>query len=465
MTNGRSYRAQEGGVDAQLARAKVAVSIAFIGAGFGFASWASRIPQVRDRLGMDPGQLGLVLLSLAVGSLIALPLAGIAVGRFGAARIVAVASCVVAAALCGIGLGYEAGIAPVAVSLFASGFAFGMWDVAMNVHGSVVEQRLGRTILSRFHAGFSIGTVAGAGIGAAAVALGIGVAPHLLACAVLIAAVVPAGVRAFLVVEAPVPTTPTPTGDDDDGPEPRGAFAAWGEPRTLLIGLFVLSMAFSEGTGNDWLAVAMIDGYDVSTEGATATFALFLTALTFGRWYGPGVLDRYGRVPVLRASALAAAVGLGMVVFGSSVPIALTGTALWGLGTALGFPIGISAAADDPVHAAQRVSVASSIGYVAFLGGPPAIGVLGDHVGTLRSLTVALGLLAVAALVSGATRPSAPAASLAWRRCAATASSSVWLCSRSSVPWCASWSRSPSRRTSTSPTRPSTTCRAASATC
>ena len=387
-------------------RAKVAVSVAFIAAGFAFASWASRIPQIRDRLGLDPGELGLLLLSLAAGSLIALPLAGLAVTRFGAARTVATGAFVVAASLVGIGLGQGAGLGPgpVAVALFTAGFAFGMWDVAMNVHGTVVERHLGRTILSRFHAGFSIGTVAGAGLGAAAITLEIGVAPHLFACAALTALAVPTGMRGFLPGGEPNAEAST---NRAAGADRGGAFAAWLEPRTLLIGVFVMSMAFSEGTGNDWLAVAMIDGYDVPEAIGTVTFVVFLAALTFGRWFGPVVLDRFGRVPVLRASALAAAAGLALLVLGPSVPVAFAGAALWGLGTALGFPVGISAAADDPVGAAQRVSVASSIGYVAFLGGPPAIGILGDQVGTLQSLTAALVLLALAAVVSGATRPGA----------------------------------------------------------
>ena len=195
----------------------------------------------------------------------------------------------------------------------------------------------------------------------------------------LIAFLVPSAARGFLPVAAPAH-------EHHDEPR-RSPLKAWTEPRTLLVGLFVFCMAFTEGTGNDWLGVAVIDGYDAAAALGALTFAVFLGAMTLGRWFGPGLLDRHGRVPVLRVSALIALVGLVLVVFGGALPVAMVGAALWGLGTALGFPVGMSAAADDPAHAAGRVSVVASIGYVAFLAGPPLIGFIGHEVGTLRALT------------------------------------------------------------------------------
>ncbi len=177
----------------------------------------------------------------------------------------------------------------------------------------------------------------------------------------------------------------------------------------MLIGVFVLCMAFTEGTGNDWLAVAVLDGYGTAPVTGPLVFAAFLAAMTLGRWYGPPLIDRYGRVTALRGSALVALVGLLLVVFGQVLPVAAAGAVLWGLGTALGFPVGMSAAADDPRRAAGRVSVVASIGYTAFLAGPPLIGFLGDHVGILRALTVTAALLGLATLVAGTTRPFAPA--------------------------------------------------------
>ena len=378
-------------------RAVRAVFVAFLASGFAFASWASRIPQVRDALGLDPGALGLVLLALAVGSVVALPVAGMVVTRLGAGRTILLMSLLLAAGLVTVAVGHHHGVLPVVVGLFLVGFGNGTWDVAMNVEGAAVEQHQGRSIMSRFHAGFSLGTVAGALLGSALVALHVGVTAHLTAVAVVVAVAVPICVRGFL------PALP-PEHHADAGP-PRHPLRAWTEPRTLLIGLFVLAMAFTEGTGNDWLGVAVIDGYGAQAAVGSLTFAVFVAAMTTGRWFGSDLLDRYGRVPVLRVSALAALVGLLLVVFGTGLPMAMAGAVLWGLGAALGFPVGMSAAADDPRHAAGRVSVVASIGYVAFLAGPPLIGLLGDHVGVLRSLTIAAGLMAVGLLVAGACRP------------------------------------------------------------
>ena len=120
--------------------------------------------------------------------------------------------------------------------------------------------------------------------------------------------------------------------------------------------------------------------------------------MSAGRWFGPGLIDRYGRVRMLRACSAIALAGLLMIVFGRVLPVALAGAILMGLGTSLGFPVGLSAAADDPRYAAPRVSTAASIGYLAFLAGPPAIGFLADQVGVLRSITVA-GILIAASLV------------------------------------------------------------------
>ncbi|NUT35186.1 MAG: MFS transporter [Hamadaea sp.] len=382
-----------------LRAAKAATYAAFIGSGFAFASWAARIPQVRDQLGLDPATLGLVLLAVAAGSLLALPLSGMVVTRFGSALTVRVMAYLLAASLAVVALGSAAGVAPVVAGLFLLGFANGTWDVAMNVQGAVVEQRLGRSIMSRFHAGFSLGTVAGALLGAAMIALHVSVTAHLLGAAVVIAAIIPWYAQRFLDDRA------APEAAGSAGQSAGSALAAWREPRTLLIGVFVLAFAFAEGTGNDWISVAAIDGHGVPAALGTLAFAAFLTAMTAGRWFGPALLDRYGRVKVVCVLAAVGAAGVLLFVFGPSSPLAFVGTLLWGVGVSLGFPVGMSAGGDDPRRAAARVSVIASIGYCAFLAGPPLIGFLGVQLSVLRALTVVAVLLGLAAIVAGSVRP------------------------------------------------------------
>jgi fucose permease len=263
--------------------------------------------------------------------------------------------------------------------------------------------------MPRFHAGWSIGTVAGAGLGTALVALHVSVTAQLLAVAVLTAVAVPAATRSFLPSGAAARAAAAGTGTGTASPGPpengRSPLAAWTEPRTLLIGLFVLCVTVIEGIGNDWLSLGVIDGYHTAAALGTATFAAFLAAMTTGRWFGPRLIDRFGRVGVLRSCAAVALAGLLLVGFGGYLPVAVAGAVLMGLGTSLGFPVGISAAADDPRHAAGRVSVTSSVGYGAFLAGPPVIGFIADHVGVLHALTTAGVLLVVALFASRATAP------------------------------------------------------------
>jgi predicted MFS family arabinose efflux permease len=378
--------------------ATTATYVAFIGSGFAFASWASRIPQVRDQLGLDPAALGLVLLAIAAGSLLALPLSGPVVTRIGSSRTVMAMAVLLGVGLTTAALGSLAGVVPVVIGLFLLGFANGAWDVGMNVQGTVVERRLGRSIMSRFHAGFSLGTVAGALLGAGMVALHVPVAAHLTAVAAVVVVAVIWQARLFV-----------PDHDSVSAHEPAApkvsALTAWKEPRTLLIGVFVLAFAFTEGVGNDWISIAAIDGHHVSPALGTLAFAGFLTAMTVGRWYGPAILDRHGRTLVVRVLALIGTAGVALFVFAPNPALAYAGALLWGLGASLGFPVGMSAGGDDPARAAARVSVIASIGYCAFLAGPPVIGFLGDRITVLRALIVVAALLGLAALIAAAVRP------------------------------------------------------------
>ncbi len=170
----------------------------------------------------------------------------------------------------------------------------------------------------------------------------------------------------------------------------------------------MLAFAFAEGTGNDWISVAVIENYKAPATLGTLAFAVFLAAMTAGRWWGTALLDRYGRVPVTRALAALAVAGLVLFIFGPALPAAFFGAVLWGGGTSLGFPTGMSAAADDPILAARRVSVVASIGYCAFLGGPPLIGFLGDHITVRHALLVVVVLLAIAMVIATALRPPVP---------------------------------------------------------
>jgi fucose permease len=206
------------------------------------------------------------------------------------------------------------------------------------------------------------------------------------------------------------PTTgPIPiiqAGSPGDAPldNKRKIAQAWRDRRTLLLGVLVLGLALAEGAAGDWVALALADGHGQTDAAGAAGYGLFVTFMTIGRFAGTLVLDRYGRVPVMRWCAALAVFGLGLFVFAPSPWLAFVGLAIWGLGASLGFPVGMSAAADDPAKAAARVSVVSTIGYGAFLCGPPLLGLLAEHVGILHSLLAVMVMLAVSFFLSPVAR-------------------------------------------------------------
>jgi MFS family permease len=382
---------------ATLGRARTAVVVAFALNGLCFASWLSRTPAARDALSLTNAQLGLLLLCLSGGACAALPVSGPSVHRLGAARVVLLGSFGVGIGLLALAAGLLTGtVWPAALGLLLTGVSMGNWDVAMNVAGADVERRRGRTLMPRLHAAFSVGTVLGGLAGAASAAAGVPLAVQVTVAAVLAPAVLVGTVRWFLPVESAVP---------EQAGMPGLGMRAWLEPRTLLIGLVTLAFAFTEGSANDWLAVALVDGHRTGEVLGALGFGTFVTAMTIGRLTGGARLERFGRVAVLRATALLALVGLLLVTLAGPVPLVLIGALLWGLGASLGFPVGMSAAADDPARAANRVSVVSSIAYTAFLAGPPLIGLLAERAGILRALFVVLAALVIGLLVTGAVRP------------------------------------------------------------
>ena len=384
--------------DAGLKAAAVATFLVFGINGLVFASWAARIPAVTETLNITSGQMGTLLLCTAVGSLLALPTAGLVVGRIGTANTVRFGGLLAAAAGVGIALSLSLESIPgTAIALFFFGIAIGLWDVSQNIEGADVEHKLRRTIMPQFHAAFSGGAFVGALIGAGLSNLGVDLPLHLLVIAGVVVLVTMIAPRHFL----PHVPAATPEGEAKQAKGP----SAWRDSRTLLIGVVVLGATLTEGAGNDWIAKASVDGLGTSESTGALMFALFVLAMTAMRFLGGRVIDKYGRVAVLRASMAAAAAGLGLFVLAGNVWVAAVGAALWGVGAALAFPMGMSAAADDPKHAAARVSVVSTLGYISFLAGPPLLGYLGDLTGIHLALLAIMAPIVLALLLAGAAKP------------------------------------------------------------
>jgi len=389
----------------RVARARNGDLVVFALNGFALASWMSRIPDVKQMLHLTPGTLSLLLLAVSAGSLIGLPLAGRVAHKYGAMSTVrlGLALAMPGEALAAIAVQFGASPWWVVPGLLLVGLGNGVWDVSQNLEGTRIETALDKAIMPWFHAAFSGGTVVAALIGAGLTALKVPIVVHISVVVVLAVFAVLWGTAQYL------PTHGEEAGED--GVAKPVVRSAWLEPRTLLIGVIVLSAAFAEGTANDWMAVAFVDGHQLSNALGVIAFAVFLVFMTAGRILGTGLLDRYGRVTVLRILFGMAIVGCLLVVFGPTW-MAFIGAAIWGVGASLGFPVGMSAAADDPARAPMRLSVVATIGYTAFLAGPPLLGFLGDHFGVLRALIVVGAISLIAILIVPVTKPQVPAGSL-----------------------------------------------------
>lgn len=382
-----------------------AIFTLFFICGLGFASWASRLPSVKVALGTDDFGIGVLLLLLGAGSLVGLSLANLIVVRWGARRGLFGTIIVFSVGVVVIGLGVQffGSYTMTAVGLAIMGMGMSATDVMINVEAAAVEQSFGKTLMPLFHAFFSLGTVAGAGIGVAMAAWQVGVAWHLwgMGLIVLIAGLVALG---YVPRHEPLPASDQPQATTRRERVAAG-LAVWKEPRIYAIGIIMLGMAFAEGSANDWLTIAVVDGHSQTEAMGAIALTVFSIAMTVFRVLGGPLVDRFGRVWTLRILAVAAAVGLSLFILAPNLPLAFVGVALWGAGASLGFPLGMSAAADDPAKAAASVSAAATIGYVAFLCGPPVLGWVSHQIGILPTLWIIVGLIVLSGFASGAAKP------------------------------------------------------------
>jgi MFS family permease len=362
-------------------------------------SWMSRLPSIRSELDLSAGQLGALLVVGGAGTLVAVLVAGAVVTRFGCRRTLVVATAGNVVGFGFLAVATSAGSVPLfAVGACLNGMAGALTNIPINISAAGVERAVGRAILPHFHAAFSIGAALGALVAAAFAWSGLHVAVQLAA---VVAAVTV--VRAVLVV--PATALAGAPAERPAGRGLRAALDAWREPRTLLIGLVLLAASLSEGSAGTWLALAVVDGFTAREAVGAVAYGTFVASMTAVRLGGTGLIDRWGRVAVLRASGATALVGLLLFGLAPSLAAAWCGIALWGCGAALANPIAISAAADEPVRAAPRVAVATSFSTVAMLAAPPLLGLLADDVGVRSALLALCGALVLSLAVSGQVRP------------------------------------------------------------
>lgn len=392
-------------------RAAWACVFLFFTFGFAVASWLSRLPAVRDALHLQPTDLGTMLLLGSLGSLVALPSSGPLVGRIGARMTARIGSSLWAVGLVGVALSvHAANRSGLTACLVVLNCGMSLWAATMNIEGGLVEASLRRILLDKLHAMFSIGTVSGALVGAALAHAEIDVTVHLIGTAVLGCLAVWVESQFFLSEEDVRSFSATGSEHSDERVKGRTR-QAWGERRTVLIALMVLSAGLLEGSANDWLALSMVDGYGYTAAQGSVILSLFLATMAAVRLSSTRLHRRFSAAGLLRTLLILACVGLSLVAFSPWRWAALVGVLLWAMGAALVFPTGASALSTNPSMTAARVSVLSTVNYGAFLIGPPVLGVVAEHVGYHRAMVVlvlpiTLGIL----LTSQVSRPADPVA-------------------------------------------------------
>jgi MFS family permease len=371
-------------------RARLAVTSLFLAHGVLFGTWVARIPAVQDDLDLGEGELGMALLFITIGALLAMPLAGWIVAREGSRATARQAVVVFAALLPGIALAPSLVLLALALLLF--GAAAGALDIAMNAHGFEVERRYARPILSSFHAGWSFGGLVGAGFGALAAWAGVEPVPHFAAVAVVVGVAGLVASAALLPGEADRPESP-----------PRVARPS---RRLLLLAVLAFCGLFAEGAAADWSAVYLAGPLDAGAGLAALGFAAFSVAMAGFRLLGDTLTTRWGPVALMRRGALLAGGGLAAALLIGHPAAALFGFACMGAGLAAVVPVAFRAAGSLPgVPASAGIAALTTVGYTAFVVGPPVIGFVAEIAGLPLALGIVVVLLGVLAAFAAESEP------------------------------------------------------------
>ena len=353
--------------------------------------WVAQIPFVQDRFGLSKSTLGVVLLAMAVGVIVALPIMGQAIVKLGsgrAVRLAGIACCLVMPLPI---LAPEPWLIPLALLVF--GAAGGAMDVSMNAHGSAIEGRIGRPIMSSLHAGWSFGGFTGAGLVAAATAVGVDARIQNTVGAVLLLAGL-LGLLGFLG-----PGSATAAGE---------RFRLPSRAVVLMAFLCLLTMV-TEGAMGDWGGVYLRGDLGAAAGVAALAFAAFSAGMTIARVTGDWVNERIGPTRLLRGGSALAAISLGTLLVIANPWAALIGLVLVGVGVANGVPLLFSAAGAGGVETSgPSIAAVSSMGSLGFLVGPPFIGILADATSLPLALTSLVVATTIVALLAGRVAGRAP---------------------------------------------------------
>ncbi len=361
----------------------MAVLTAFFVMGGAFASWVARIPAIQQRLAMNEAVLGVVLLGIALGALLGMPLTGGLAARFGSRQVTRWAALAHCAVLMLPALMPNPAWLLWALILF--GASGGIMNIAMNMQAVAVEGRYGRPIMSSFHACYSLGGMIGAYVGGKVAALGISPQLHLVGAAVILGIIGMSATRWLL------PSSIDRLGQEAD---PAAKAPKFSLPTRAVLGLGVLATCIMLGEGSmaDWGTVYLRRVLGASETTAANGYAAFSLMMAAGRLAGDWVNQRLGAVTLTRCGGAMSAAGLGAALLLADPTIALIGFGCVGVSLAALVPIVYSASERQGLAPGVGLASVNTMGYLGFLSGPPMIGLVSE----MTSLRFGLGLVVVA---------------------------------------------------------------------
>ena len=376
---------------------RLATRLAFWVAGFGVAAWAPLVPFAKQRLQVDDGTLGLLLLCLGIGSVAAMSRTGPLCARYGSKPVVVAGG--VGMVLLLPMLAVVSATWLMALTLLGFGAALGSLDVAMNVHAIEVERDAGRPMMSGFHALFSVGGFAGSAF--VTLMLSLDVSPWV---ATLICS---ASMAVALMVTAPRLLVSAAA-----GPAPTGGFLALPRGPVVLLSALAAVTFLVEGALLDWSALLLTDTGLTSPERAGLGYALFAVAMTFGRFGGDAVTARFGDRAVVFRGGLIVLVGFALLLLVHQAEVALTGFVLIGIGASNVVPVLFrQAGSQRAMPAALAISAMTTTGYAGYLLGPAVLGFVSRQAGLPAAFWLLAGLMCLVPLFArSATASHAPAA-------------------------------------------------------
>ncbi|GIT78871.1 MFS transporter [Leifsonia sp. LS1] len=388
-----------------LVRWRNAITAAFGLGGVTIATWGPRLPELMRELNIDTPTVGVLIACSTVGSIAGLGISTPLLGRLGGRWAVSTALLTIAGSLVLLGGALLLQSVPlVAVGFVTVGLGIGTLDVLINVEGAAIEQAAAKTLMPLMHAAWSVGAAIGSGIGAACAALGIAPSAQFTALGVVVVVVTLGMARA---IPAAAPETPDAPARPPVAARVKQWLRGWLDVRLLVIGVVMLGVELGEGSANTWLTLSVKDDHGQTAAVAALFFTIFAASEAATRIFGGPVVDRLGRVATIRWTTALGIAGLLLFILGGALWMVLVGVVLWAVGVSMGFPLGMSAAAEGGGNAAARVSVVASIGYVANLAGPPVLGVVAHSTGLLGALWLVVALMAAAFVSAPALRPRA----------------------------------------------------------